>query len=120
MKKRLISLILFLALAVILSMIVQIWWVYCIVAFGVAFVLKLKPVEGLTIMAIGGILLWGGHAFLIDQGNDHLLSGRIASMLKMPSATVLLLVTAIIGGLTAALSGLSGSLLNRLNTKKSG
>jgi len=57
-------------------------------------------------------LLWGGLAFWIDVSNDHVLSKKIAAILPLGGNSILLiLVTALVGGLVAGFAAMSGSFL---------
>ena len=63
-------------------------------------------------------ILWAVLALRIDFANEHLLSKKIAEIFPLKGSYVLLiLVTAIVGGLVGGMSALTGSLL-RLSFKK--
>ncbi len=56
-------------------------------------------------------ILWGGQALYIHFANDAILSTRIAEMLQVGSPLVVVLVTAIIGGIVSGLATLTGAVL---------
>ena len=96
------------------------WWLFCVVAFAVGYISGLKSGEAFLLMAIGGLILWGGYCFVLDSANGGQLSTRIAETFRLPSGTILLLMATVVGALLSALSGLSGALLNRLMAEKNG
>lgn len=86
------------------------WWSFAITAFIVAYIMKLPPGKSFLAGFIGIALLWAIQASILDAGNNHLLSGKVALLLPFNgSGTALLLTTAIIGGLVSGLAALTGS-----------
>ncbi len=63
---------------------------------------------------IAGLILWGEYAWLLDWQNEHILSGRMGALLGDLSSTQLVLVTALMGGVTAALGAWVGYEAQRL------
>ena len=57
---------------------------------------------------LAGTILWGEYAWLLDWQNEHILSGRMGALLGDLSGMQLILVTALLGGLTAALGAWVG------------
>lgn len=88
------------------------WWSIALVAFLVAVAIPQKPGSSFLSAFAGIFLLWAGLAWWIDQENQQILSHRIAELLPLNgSTTILILVTASIGGLVGGLAGLSGGFL---------
>jgi hypothetical protein len=58
-------------------------------------------------------LLWGALAWVISSNNNHLLAGKVALILKMGNPILLIIVTALIGGLVAGFAALAGSFVRR-------
>ena len=57
-------------------------------------------------------LLWGVTAYAINSGNDGLLAQKVANILRLgDSAFIVVVLTAILGGLVGGLCSLSGGLL---------
>src|SRR5882757_2956059 len=78
------------------------WWIIAIAAFIIALLVHQKAGKAFLAGAIGVFLLWGALAWWIDMKNEHLLSKKIAAVLPLGgSSFLLILVTAIIGGLVA-------------------
>lgn len=88
------------------------WWIIAVAAFIVAALIPQSALKAFISAFLALFLLWGVQAALIDAGNAHLLSAKIAAILPLGgSYLALLLVTAFIGGLVAGLAALTGSFL---------
>ena len=94
------------------------WWSLAIIAFVVAVLIHQRPIKAFFSGFLGLFLLWGGLAFWIDIKNDHILSKRVAELMKLgQSSFAIILVTAIIGALVAGFAALSGSYLRSSSVK---
>jgi len=94
------------------------WWSITIDSFAVATLIHQRPIKAFLSGFLGLFLLWGGLAFWIDMENNHILSKRVAELMKLgPSSFAIILVTGVIGGLIAALAALSGSYLRASSSK---
>jgi hypothetical protein len=61
---------------------------------------------------IAGTLVWGAAAFWLNYQNSSLLGDRMAEIItKQPSAYIMILITAILGGLLTAFGGMTGDYL---------
>ena len=90
------------------------WWFIAAAAFLVAVSIPQKPGLAFVSGFLALFLLWGIMSFLISSANDHLLAHKVSVMiLKAGNPYLLMVVTALIGGLVAGLAALSGSLLRR-------
>jgi hypothetical protein len=88
------------------------WWSLALVAFIVAALIHQRAGKAFLSGFLGLFLLWGILAFIIDQNNQHLLSAKVAELLPLGgSSFLLILVTALIGGLVAGLAALAGSFM---------
>lgn len=83
------------------------WWVIVLPAAGLAWGLRLTSKQAFVASLLGGMLLWGGYALYLDNG---ILSNRLGQMMGGLSGFWLFLLTALIGGLLAAMGGVTGSL----------
>jgi hypothetical protein len=95
------------------------WWVIAIVPF----IIHLwRPTEAFksfwnSFLAIAALWLSYGYYFhLISNGA---ISDRIALIFSLPNGLLLLLVSAVIGGLTGGFAGLSGFLIRDIFTRES-
>lgn len=89
------------------------WWCCGILACIIAYAFRLKPWGGLFAGFIGVALAWGVMAYLLDAQNQSILSARIGTLFMGMSSMALILFTAIIGGLSGALGGVTGAVLRR-------
>ena len=90
------------------------WWSIAITAFIVAALIAQKPGKAFLTAFLALFLLWGILSFWISNNNDHILAHKISVLiLKMDSPYLLMLCTALIGGLVAAFAALAGSYLRK-------
>ncbi len=86
------------------------WWSLAPIALIIVLIFQLSPTKSTIAGFLGGFILWGVLALLQDSANQGILSSRIGAMLGgMPGAAVPLF-TAVLGGITASLGALVGSL----------
>ena len=90
------------------------WWSFAVCSFIIAVLIHQKPLMAFLATFLGLFLLWGIMAIWIDNANNHLLSAKIAMILPLHgSTTLLILITALIGGLVSGFAGLTGSLARK-------
>ncbi|MCX6314294.1 MAG: hypothetical protein NTX08_06135 [Sphingobacteriales bacterium] len=90
------------------------WWSIAPMSFLVAVLIPQRPGKAFLSGFLALFLLWGGLSFWISYQNAHLLAHKMSMLiLKMDNPYLLILVTALIGGLVAALAALSGSYLRK-------
>jgi hypothetical protein len=88
------------------------WWSIAVCAFIVAVLILQPPLRAFLSGFVGAFLLWFVFSLLIDSANNHILSHRIASIFPLRGASFLLiLITALIGGLVGGMAALSASYL---------
>lgn len=95
------------------------WWSIAPAVFLVAVFSDHKPPAAF----LGGFLalffLWGGLSWWMSSANDHLLAGKMSIIiLQSNQPYMLILLTALIGGIVAAFAALSGSMLRLIILKK--
>ncbi len=95
------------------------WWSVAVVAFCVCMCLIKKPLWAFVTGFVSILLLWGGLAWYISAGNNHVLAHKISLLvLRQDNPVMLIGLSAFIGALTAGFAGLSGTLLGRLVFEK--
>jgi hypothetical protein len=88
------------------------WWSLALAAFIVAVLVHQKGGKAFLSGFAGVFLLWAGLAWWIDIKNQSVISQKIASILPLGGNSLLLiLVSAIIGGLAGGFAAMSGSYL---------
>ena len=105
--------LLFTAILSALATIVLPWWVGSLVAFVVIFLMRLTPSHGFLIGLLGVGLAWCVLAIRADIQNGHILSTRIGELFMGITPLGIVVVTALIGGLSGGLGGLTGGLVRR-------
>ena len=88
------------------------WWSIAIIAFVVTLLIPQASSTGFLSGFLGIFLLWGILAFWIDIKNDGILAKKIALLFSLGAQSILIiLVTALVGGLVAGFAGMAGSSL---------
>lgn len=107
-----ILLILLIITAYLLNLVLP-WWSIAIpgLVLGYQFKPKNRAAFGWGFLAL--FLLWGGQALYIHFANEGILSSRIAEMLGVGSPYLVILVTAVLGGIVSGLATLTGSLIKK-------
>ncbi len=88
----------------------SVWWTFAITSFIVSIAVLQKPFMSFLSGFLGLFFLWMIMAFIIDSANNHLLATKIAMILPLGgSVFLLIIITALIGGLVSGFAALSGS-----------
>lgn len=91
------------------------WWTVSIAGFLVSFLLYQKPLTALLTGFLGIFFLWASITIVRSSANEHILAHRMSIfILKNDSPFMLIMVSALIGGLIGGMGALSGSLLRRI------
>jgi len=84
------------------------WWIVAVIAFGLA-LWKARSAGGAFGAGFLGIGLgWLGMSLFIHLRTGAILTNKIAQLFSLPSSTLLLLITALVGGLVGGMAALSG------------
>ena len=86
------------------------WWSLAAVAFVCRALAGLRPASSLLAGLLAGFLLWGAYAGWIDLQNEGVLSVRVGRLFGGLSSSLLVLVTALFGGLLAGLGAWTAAL----------
>jgi len=118
MNNNILNLISTFVLALIFSFFMP-WWSVMLAAFASALFFSLKGSSVFFMPFLAIFLFWMGYAFLLSSDNDFTLAKKIAVLLHLGgNAYVLILVTAIVGGLAAGVSGVFAKQCAELIKKK--
>lgn len=90
------------------------WWSIAIVAFIVAALIAQSAGMSFLTGFLALFLLWGVLSFWISSSNEHILAHKVSLViLKIDSPYLLMLATALIGGLVAGFAAMTGSFLRK-------
>ena len=94
------------------------WWVVAIAAFLPALFIGKTPAKSFFAGFFGVFIVWTILALFKTVPNDNMLAERVAKLFQLPNWILLLIITALIGGIVGGMSAMSGVLLKRAFTKK--
>ena len=103
-----------LLLAALLSTVLP-WWSVMLAGFvaGMIFPLQNKGVFFAPFLAL--FLYWGVYSFVLSSANNFILARKIAQLLQLGTRPIaLILLTGILGGIAAGISGMLGKQLMAL------
>ena len=85
------------------------WWSIAIIAFIVTALIRQTPFKAFVTGFLALFFLWGGLSLWISHNNHHVLAHRVSLIiLKIDSPPLLILCTAVAGGLIAGFAALTG------------
>ena len=86
------------------------WWSFAVTSLTVAVAIHQQPLKAFAAGFIALLLLWGVHAYIIDDANEHILSQKVANILPLGGASsVLIIITAFVGAIVSGFAALTGS-----------
>jgi uncharacterized membrane protein len=94
------------------------WWYVVVASFFINFIIYSKGWQSFMAGFWGIFLLWFIAALVIDVKSHSILSDKVAQIFQLPNPMVLILATALIGGISGGFSGLTASLLLNIFRKK--
>ena len=107
--KVLIKLLLIAALAYLLQNAFA-WWAVVLASFLINFIIYSKGPSSFVSGFLGIGFLWFFTALITDISTNSILTERVVAIFTLPTSMLLIVVTAIIGGLAGGFGGLTGSL----------
>ncbi|NCO64973.1 MAG: hypothetical protein GW839_00970 [Flavobacteriales bacterium] len=114
MKRKGIHFIMTILIAVALSLVLP-WWAIMVAAFITSLFLPLKKSAVFFVPFLSIAVLWTVHAFYLGNSNDFILAKKISVLFPLNgNIFLLILVTGIIGGIAAGISGVFGKQCHRL------
>lgn len=89
------------------------WWMVAVIAFFASLMFGKKSLKTFF-SGFGGVAIaWAILALIKSIPNDHILATRVAKLFQLPHWSLILLVTAIVGGLVGGMAAWSGILLKK-------
>ena len=109
MRTYAINFMLTLGLALIFSIFLP-WWSVMLAAFLSGAIVRLRNVSAFFVPFLAIALFWMIYAWLLSSANDFILAEKIAVLLPLGgNAILLILITGVVGGLSAGIAGLFGN-----------
>lgn len=84
------------------------WWSVVISTFLIAFFLRIDGWKSFLAGFISMIVLWSGLAMFLDIQNGEILSNKVAELFQLPSNSLLVYITGLIGGILGGFGALTG------------
>jgi hypothetical protein len=95
------------------------WWSIALAAFLTSFFIYQSGIRSFLSGFLGVFLLWFFLALWIDIKNENLLSGKVALIFGLGTGSILLiLITALVGGLVGGFASVSGNTLRSLIVRR--
>ena len=95
------------------------WWSIMFAAFIIGWLIPLGKFSQFLIPFLSVALLWIIQAYMLSSANDFILSKKIATLLMLDGQiSLLFLLTGLIGGLSAGISGTLGQQCSTIFHKK--
>lgn len=90
------------------------WWAFAVGAFIAGLAIPQKAFAAFLAAFLAVFGLWSFFTYQIDDANNGLLSGKMATIFQLGGSTwALILLSAAVGGITAGLAAATGTLLRK-------
>ena len=114
MKRKSKNFILTILIAVMLGQFLP-WWSIIVAVFITSCFISLKKSAVFFVPFMAIALLWVAHAFYLSNSNNFILAEKVAILLPLQgNQFLLILLTGILGGLAAGITGIFGKQCNLL------
>ena len=90
------------------------WWTVAVAGFLISLIISSNGISSFIGGFLGVALLWFITAFARDVQGDSILTAKVAEIFSLPNTFLLILVTAIIGGIVGGMGALLGSHLRSI------
>ncbi len=90
------------------------WWGFVALAGLVGVLIGENGWKSFLYGLLAALLVWGVYAFLLDSGNEQVLSNKMATLFGIDGGNLLLIITAVLGGLLGGLGSMTGSFFRQL------
>jgi hypothetical protein len=89
------------------------WWIVAVIAFAAAFFLGKTSGKSFGAGFLGVALAWAIWALIKSIPNENELANRVSALFHLPGWYLMVIVTAIIGGLVGGMAAWSGVLFKK-------
>jgi hypothetical protein len=98
--------ILLMAILSFIGILILPWWSPIVLAFCLILIMPLSPGKAFWNTFLGTFICYLAYVIIIDIRNEQLLSSKMATLFHIPYSTLMLIITSLVGGITAGLGGL--------------
>ncbi len=117
MRKNILNFIITLILAAVFSEFLP-WWGVMVAGFLSGLFIPLKRIAMFIVPFLAIALFWASYAYSLSSTNDFILAKKIAVLFPLEgNANLLLLITGIVGGISAGIAGVFGNQCAKLFRK---
>jgi hypothetical protein len=108
--KVLVKIILIAAMSYLLQNVMG-WWAVALAAFLINLIIFTKGLSSFVSGFLGVGILWFFKALITDFSTGAILSEKVADIFNLPGSTLLVIITAFIGGMAGGSASVTGSAL---------
>lgn len=94
------------------------WWISMLLSFIILLILPMKGGKAFLAAGLGTALAYIIMSMQVDIANEHILSSKMAILFNLPSYVLMIIITAMIGAVTAGLGAWMASAFRLLFIKK--
>ncbi|MEF3078660.1 hypothetical protein [Winogradskyella poriferorum] len=117
MKNNIYNFFATIIIAFVLSFVLP-WWSIMTAALATSLFIPLKKAAVFFVPFLAILVFWGIYSFILSSANDYTLAKRIAVLLPLDgNPFILMLITGIIGGLTAGIAAVFGKQIALMSKK---
>jgi hypothetical protein len=89
------------------------WWTLVFGAFAAGYAFGKSGFMAFAAGFMGVAILWAAMSLVIDSQTNYILTEKVAQLFPTKTPALLLLLTAVVGGLPAGFAGLTGALMKK-------
>lgn len=109
--RTILNIIIIAVLSYVAHLYIPIWWFFALISFSVCFAFSKAAWNAFYTSFLAVFGLWFALVVVGSAFNDFLLVSKMTDLIGLPHSSVLMLLSAFIGGLVSGLAGLSGYFL---------
>lgn len=88
------------------------WWTMAIGAFATGLFFRQNGYRSFLAGLVGVGLLWFGMVYFIDSSTGSILSSKVAAIFPTKTVGLLMMITAVIGGLVGGFASMTGGIIS--------
>lgn len=105
------------AVASYFALMIMPWWIPMLISFCTILALPMKKGRAFLATGLGVAVCYSVLGILADQDNEHILSSRMAVLFHLPAYWLMIVITSLVGFITAGLGGWTAAALRGIFRK---